>query len=46
MLSNRFAQAFSYASVVHAGQTRKLSRIPYVSHLLIVAGMTIEYGGV
>lgn len=29
----------------HSGQTRKGSRIPYVSHLLQVAGLVLEHGG-
>ena len=33
VLTDRFAQAFAFASVVHAGQARKGSAIPYLSHL-------------
>src|SRR2546428_9486631 len=32
-LSARFDQAFSYASHLHASQTRKGSRTPYIAHL-------------
>ena len=41
----RFAEAVGFALEVHAGQTRKGTRIPYVSHLLQVAGMVLEHGG-
>lgn len=43
-LSPRFEQALVYACVVHAGQTRKGTAIPYVSHLLAVAALALEYG--
>lgn len=45
VLSPRFEQAFLYASLVHAGQVRKGTSIPYLSHLLAVAGLVLEYGG-
>lgn len=41
----RFADAVSFALEVHAEQTRKGTRIPYVSHLLQVAGLVLEHGG-
>jgi (p)ppGpp synthase/HD superfamily hydrolase len=44
-LSNRFDQALQYAAWVHAGQTRKDTGVPYLAHLLGVAGITMEYGG-
>src|SRR5207244_4382888 len=44
MLTPRFEEALTYAAAVHAGQLRKRSSIPYVSHLLIVAGTALEYG--
>ena len=44
MLSSRFEAALGYALEVHTGQTRKGSSIPYISHLLIVAGTALEYG--
>ncbi len=34
-----------YATRLHAPQTRKGSGIPYISHLLSVASLTLEYGG-
>ena len=34
MLTARFEEALVFAARLHAGQTRKGSEIPYVSHLL------------
>jgi (p)ppGpp synthase/HD superfamily hydrolase len=45
MLSARFDVALAFASRLHAGQLRKGTLIPYVSHLLSVAGLVLEYGG-
>lgn len=45
MLSARFESALSFAARLHAGQLRKGTRIPYVSHLLAVASLVIEHGG-
>ena len=33
------------AERLHRDQMRKASPIPYVSHLLAVAALTLEYGG-
>ncbi|HVL37814.1 MAG TPA: HD domain-containing protein [Fimbriimonadaceae bacterium] len=44
-LGERFREALLYAAELHAGQTRKGGTIPYVGHLLIVAGTVIEWGG-
>jgi GTP pyrophosphokinase len=44
-LSARFDQAFAYASHLHAAQTRKGSRTPYIAHLLGVASLVLEDGG-
>lgn len=41
----QFAEAVRFALEAHAGQTRKGTRIPYVSHLLQVAGLVLEHGG-
>src|SRR5262245_29826605 len=43
-LSPKFDHALSYAAIVHAGQLRKGTQIPYISHLLLVAGTAFEYG--
>lgn len=44
-LTSRFDEALVYASRLHAGQIRKGTDIPYVSHLLAVAGLVLEAGG-
>lgn len=44
-LTDRFARAVDYARIAHAAQVRKGTRIPYITHLLAVATMVIEYGG-
>jgi GTP pyrophosphokinase len=44
VLTSRFEDALAYAVEVHAGQVRKRTTIPYISHLLIVAGTALEYG--
>lgn len=43
-LTKRFEEAVTYAVRVHAGQTRKSTAIPYLSHLLAVAGCALEHG--
>lgn len=45
MLGPRFEEALVYAARLHATQTRKGSGIPYISHLLGVSALTLEYGG-
>lgn len=45
MLTARFEEALVFATRLHAGQTRKGSDIPYVSHLLAVAATVLEQGG-
>jgi (p)ppGpp synthase/HD superfamily hydrolase len=45
LLSDRFEEALVYATRLHATQTRKGSGIPYVSHLLAVCALTMQYGG-
>ena len=44
VLSDRFADAFTYANAVHRNQRRKRTEIPYVSHLLAVASIVLEPG--
>lgn len=41
-LSPRYFEAVAYASGLHAGQTRKGTVIPYVSHLLGVSSLVLE----
>ena len=43
-LSEKFEEALVYASVVHGGQVRKATGIPYIAHLLGVASIAFEYG--
>ncbi len=45
VLSIRFEDALIFATRLHARQVRKSTHVPYISHLLIVAGMVIEQGG-
>jgi len=45
ILTDRFSRAVDYARIAHAGQLRKGTRVPYLSHLLGVAALVIEYGG-
>jgi len=44
MLSRKFDDALQYATLIHAGQTRKGTDIPYLSHLLGVASIAMEHG--
>jgi (p)ppGpp synthase/HD superfamily hydrolase len=45
VLSPRFEEALLYANRLHAGQFRKGSRVPYISHLLAVTALVLEDGG-
>jgi (p)ppGpp synthase/HD superfamily hydrolase len=44
-LTERFEAALVYANRLHANQTRKVSGIPYISHLLSVTALVLEMGG-
>lgn len=44
MLSQRFTDALIYATQLHATQIRKGSGVPYISHLLGVTSIALEYG--
>jgi (p)ppGpp synthase/HD superfamily hydrolase len=44
-LGSRFNDAFVYAARMHASQTRKKTDVPYISHLMSVAGLVLEAGG-
>lgn len=44
-LSARFADALAFAHERHRTHLRKGTKIPYVAHLLGVAGIVLEYGG-
>ena len=41
----RLGDATALAARIHAGQLRKGTTIPYVSHLLAVAAIVLEHGG-
>jgi (p)ppGpp synthase/HD superfamily hydrolase len=44
-LGPRLQRAFRYAAEKHAGQTRKQTAVPYLSHLMAVSGLVLEAGG-
>jgi (p)ppGpp synthase/HD superfamily hydrolase len=44
-LTEKFEEALVYATRLHEMQLRKGTAIPYVSHLLAVAGLVLENGG-
>jgi GTP pyrophosphokinase len=44
-LGPRFERALVFATRKHGGQERKGTPVPYVSHLLGVAGLVLEAGG-
>ncbi|MCX6533328.1 MAG: HD domain-containing protein [Actinobacteria bacterium] len=44
-LTDRFVSALQFAHDVHRSQIRKDTTVPYVSHLLSVAGLVLESGG-
>lgn len=44
-LSDRFTRALALACELHRTQARKDTQVPYVAHLLAVAGIVLEHGG-
>ncbi|NER48515.1 MAG: HD domain-containing protein [Symploca sp. SIO1A3] len=44
MLSQRFTDALTFATQLHANQIRKGSGVPYLTHLLGVTSIALEYG--
>ena len=44
-IGKRFADALAFAVEVHAGDVRKGTGVPYVSHLLAVASLVLDDGG-
>jgi (p)ppGpp synthase/HD superfamily hydrolase len=44
-LTSRFSDALLLAFEIHREQTKKSTDIPYISHLLEVAGLVLSYGG-
>ncbi len=45
LLSPRFERALALANRLHARQKRKGTDIPYIAHLMTVAGLVLEAGG-
>jgi (p)ppGpp synthase/HD superfamily hydrolase len=45
VLTERVERALVFATRLHRDQRRKGSGVPYVSHLLAVCELTLEYGG-
>lgn len=45
MLSHRFDDALTFATSAHLTQRRKGCDIPYISHLMAVCALVLEYGG-
>jgi (p)ppGpp synthase/HD superfamily hydrolase len=44
ILSHRFEQALVYAAILHSGQGRKGTAVPYISHVMSVAALALENG--
>ena len=44
-LGPKLQRAFAYAAKMHAGQARKGTKVPYLSHLMAVASLVLEAGG-
>jgi len=45
VLTPRFTRAVEYARTAHAGQVRKGTSVPYLSHLIGVASLVLDFGG-
>ncbi len=45
ILSEKFQEALTLSARLHAGQLRKGSAVPYVSHLMAVSALVLEFGG-
>jgi (p)ppGpp synthase/HD superfamily hydrolase len=45
VLSDRFDRALLYAATLHRKQVRKGSQVPYLTHLMAVAGLVLEHDG-
>jgi (p)ppGpp synthase/HD superfamily hydrolase len=43
--SSSFLHALQFASHIHASQRRKGSGVPYLSHLMAVGALVLDYGG-
>ncbi|MBI2970772.1 MAG: HD domain-containing protein, partial [Gammaproteobacteria bacterium] len=45
MLGPRFQDALLFATEIHAGDVRKGTAVPYLSHLLSVCALVLKHGG-
>lgn len=45
MLTKRFEEALVFAYRLHVAQVRKTSQVPFMAHLLAVAGIVLDHGG-
>ena len=43
--NGRLASAMAYAALIHGTQKRKGTGIPYISHLMSVSALVMEFGG-
>jgi GTP pyrophosphokinase len=43
--TERFARVVTFAARAHAGQRRKSTLIPYITHPLAVSALVVEFGG-
>jgi GTP pyrophosphokinase len=43
--NGRLASAMTYAALIHGTQKRKGTSIPYISHLMSVSALVMEFGG-
>src|ERR1700730_3663131 len=46
ILSTRFEQALTYAAILHSGQVKKGTAVPYIGHLLTVTGIALLHDAV
>jgi (p)ppGpp synthase/HD superfamily hydrolase len=44
-LTGRFYRALVYVAAAHANQCRQGTKVPYVAHLLMAAGLVLDHGG-
>lgn len=45
ILTGKYPEAMQYCFDLHQGHLRKGSNVPYISHLLAVSALVLEYGG-
>lgn len=42
--TDRYARALTFSARAHAGQVRKGTEIPYITHPLAVSALVVEFG--